>query len=989
MRSRATVVLVAIIAFFGINIAQSSELPQFPENWGDSTNNPQVLREYLSSQKIEALKRAWEMEARFGKPLAGQEDYDVSYYKLEMSIDVGTQQVDGRVTMRATALINGFSTVIVNFTEYLTVDAISVGGTPVTINHLGWEIHVVLPTPISAGEQFEIVIDYSGNPQESGSWGFWYGSHGAGVPVVSTLSEPYFAQTWWPCKDRPDDKADSVDIIVETRADLFVSSNGILREVVDNGATKTYHWHEAYPITTYLVSLAISDYAHFREWYTYGPTDADSMPVDYYPYPELLEDAQTYWTTLPMIIDLFAEKYGEYPFVEEKYAMTHFSWGGAMEHQTNTSATEQPFGFDLFLIAHELAHQWWGDYITIQDWGHIWLNEGFATYSEAILAEEIGGIELYHEYMSYEQYWWDGTIYVYETGDPYEILHSRVYAKGAWVLHMLRGMVGDQDFFDILHAYYNDPSVAHGDATTEEFRDIAESVCGRELDTFFDQWIYDEFYPKYEYGYLQDPATYDVHGFVTQVQPWRPMFAMPIQFLVNYEDQTSEVIVVENNQRDQTFQFDLDRPISEIVFDPDNYILDSATQYSGLYVARDDFTIDDAGGNGNARPDPGESNVELTVTLTNRGVSLSDMSVTGGTIHPEITFSQDTFVPGAVAHGEQFSNVGTPFILSVDESMPPSIVDILLTVSAFGGTQTYVDTLRIHVGAPQTLIVDDDEGVSTDYARYFTDIFDSIKVPYMVWAKESLATPPPDTLTEYPVTIWLTGDHRPEMLTTDDVISLTTFLDAGGRALITGQDIAENLSSSPDATFLSDYLYIEFHPGPTPMLIAEGVDGDPISDGQWFALGGAGGAANQNSPDELLPISPRAKHIYTYYNSDDIAAVRVRGENYRVVFCGFGMEAIADGIPGFTKRCEVFDKMYAWLTEEEGGYVPGDINCDTEVSPLDVVELVNYVFRDDPTIAMSDAMDVNADCTVNPMDVVFMVNFVYKELGTLQPGCAE
>ncbi len=1007
MYSRVMVVLVALIAFLGINTAESSEWPQLPENWGDSTNNPTVLHEYLAGEKIKSWERMTEMEMRFGKPLAGQEDYDVSYYKLEMSVDVDNQQVDGRVTMRATALVDGFTTAFVNLTEYLTVDAISVDGAPVTINHWGWEIHVDLPAPANSGDEFEIVIDYSGNPQEFGRWGFWYSSHGAGVPVVSTLSEPYFAQTWWPCKDRPDDKADSVDIIVETRADLFVSSNGILREVVDNGATKTYHWHEQYPITTYLVSLAISNYAHFREWYTYGPTDSDSMPVDYYPYPEYLEDAMANWTVTPMLIEILADRFGEYPFVDEKYAMTHFSWGGAMEHQTNTSATEQPFGFDLFLVGHELAHQWWGDYITIQDWGHIWLNEGFATYSEALIAEALAGTGLYRQYMDALQYWYGGTIYVYDISSPWEILHIREYHKGAWVLHMLRGVVGDEDFFNILKAYYNDPSVAHGDATTEEFRDIAESVCGRELDAFFDQWIYDELYPKYEYGFVQDPATYDVQGFITQVQPWRPVFEMPIQLQVNYQDQTSEIVVVENTQRDQTFAIDLDKPIfavtharsgsdadtglnpSGIVFDPYNYILDSAKQYSGLYVQREGFEIDDATGNGNGRPDPGESNVELTLTLKNRGVNLTDMTVTVSTVHPEIVLTQETFYPGAVAHGELFSNSDSPVVMDVDESMPPTIVDLMITVSAFGGTQSYTDTLKIHVGPPQALIVDDDQGVPSDYARYFTRIFDSIRVPYMVWVKEESLTPPPDTLQGYPMAIWLTGDRRSEVLTAEDVTSLTAFLDAGGRALVTGQDIAEALTGSPDETLLTNYFHVEYQPGPTPMLIAEGIEGDPISDGQWFALGGAGGAANQNSPDRLLPLSPRAKPIYTYYNSNDIAAVRVRGDGYRVVFCGFGMEAIADGLPGFTKRSAVFDKMYTWLMAEEGAYLPGDVNSDSDVSPLDVVEIVNYVFRGDPDVPLCDAMDVNGDCTTNPIDVMILVSYVYKSLGTLEIGCAE
>jgi len=206
--------------------------------------------------------------------------------------------------------------------------------------------------------------------------------------------------------------------------------------------------------------------------------------------------------------------------------------------------------------------------------------------------------------------------------------------------------------------------------------------------------------------------------------------------------------------------------------------------------------------------------------------------------------------------------------------------------------------------------------------------------------------------------------------------------------LLTGQDIAEDLSDDADSTFLLDYLHVRYVSG-MPQLLAFGVPDDPIGDGHTLPLGGSGGAANQNSPDKLEPVDATAKTCYTYYGGGD-AGVRVTSGDYKAVFISFGLEAIANGLPGYTKREIVLASIFAWLLDEGPDYIPGDLDGDELVNPLDVQYMVNTVYKSAgaPPNGINSA-DVNGDCSVTPLDVSVLVWFVYKSQGSLVPGCVE
>jgi aminopeptidase N len=553
--------------------------------WADQAQdvNPAEMHRVMGAAKAAALQHKRMIPAVLPAAVViDQGGFDATYHNLNLRVDEVTKLIYGEVSMRARARVDGFQYPTLNFTNGLTTDSVRSFGRPVTWTHASGFLYITLDSIYNTGDEFEVTVYYWGHPPEGGFQGFAFGSHGSPVvPIISTLSEPYLAQSWWPCKDTPSDKADSVDVRVRVNSSFYAVSNGVLRDSIGNGdGTTTYVWHEQYPITTYLVSLAITNYSRFDRWYHYGPGGTDSMPVRFYSYPEKLSTALTSWPIAVDQIAYYAATFGEYPFIAEKYGMAHFTWGGAMEHQTVTSATAGSFGFDQYLICHELSHQWWGDMITCRNWNHIWMNEGFASYSEALWAEHLGGTTSYRNYMAGMNYFSGGRIYIDDTTSVGNIFSSRVYDKGAWVLHMLRGVIGDAAFFATLRAYYDDPRYKWKDIITEEFRDLAESISGVNLHDFFNDWIYGYYYPRYAYSFVSEPKApsgYKVYVHLRQYQTTDPLvFHLPVQIKIEGLGGVYSIERVWNTQREQDYVFDFAAVPAMISIDPNNWILDNA-----------------------------------------------------------------------------------------------------------------------------------------------------------------------------------------------------------------------------------------------------------------------------------------------------------------------------------------------------------------------------------------------------------------------------
>ena len=513
-----------------------------------------------SSAKIRQFENTQDFNYR-GSHL--QTSYDVNYYELELDLYPETKTILGKVSIDLTILSDSARTIEFDLSNHLNISSLSGKEGPLTYFHQNDKIAVDLGSYLYGGEKATILINYNGTPQ-TGSFNF---DTRNGHPMIWSLSQPFGARDWWPCKDVPADKADSARISLTVPDGIIAASNGTLIEEFSNGGRRSFVWKEKYPITTYLISVAAHPYVVEQEKFPHG--ESDTMDILHFIFPDHYENVVEDYRITTEMLSLFSDLFGPYPFLDEKYGHAEFPWGGGMEHQTISSM----LGPYEYLIAHELAHQWWGDMITCEDFHHIWLNEGFATYAEALWAEHKYGKEAYSNRMESNAWLGEGSIYVPDLSDEGRIFSGALsYDKASWVLHMLRHVIGDEAFFRVLKSY-GSSSKRYGVATTEFFREICENETAMNLEKFFDQWVYKSGHPIYAYEYSseENEGRYKLELTIAQDQAY-PVFKMPLDLLFLFEDRDS-LIVVQNNELVQRYTFEFEREIKEIIIDPENWVL--------------------------------------------------------------------------------------------------------------------------------------------------------------------------------------------------------------------------------------------------------------------------------------------------------------------------------------------------------------------------------------------------------------------------------
>lgn len=560
--------------------------------------------EYCVEGKTNLYQKSINNRFSKGSRYPGDSKIDVNYYKLNLDIDVTyeyeisnplvvkylNKKVNGITTIKAKATENGLLRAKIDLQNALITDSVFVNNVKTTFIHTAAVIDLDLLKSYSLNEQFTLTIYYHGTPGSSGFGSFTFGFHTPpGLkqePAVWSLSEPFGASDWFPCKDNPADKADSSDVWI-TAPKYFTSvSNGILEAKIEGATTNTYKWKSRYPIANYLISIALANYEHYKNNFNYGGTSP--MPVDHYVYPEYNTAAnKLLMDDTIFMLDLFTQKFGPYPFLKEKYGHAMFGWGGGMEHQTISSMVNISSG----LTAHELAHQWFGDEITCQDWANIWLNEGFATFGALIYWEAKSGVPTYKSQIISTMNSAKtavGSVWVQNPTTVGQIFNgARSYSKGGIILHMLRNIVGDVKFYNILRAYTSSIH-SYGNATTEGFQAIVETVTGEDFDYFFQQWVYGQKYPKYEFGWGVFPnpgakqnvaAGYTLKMNISQLinTPTPSYFTMPIDLKITFDDNTTEILRVTNNSQTQYYQFPYSKNITAVTFDPENGILKDLT----------------------------------------------------------------------------------------------------------------------------------------------------------------------------------------------------------------------------------------------------------------------------------------------------------------------------------------------------------------------------------------------------------------------------
>jgi aminopeptidase N len=538
---------------------------------------PQISKNINPNDFYEFERQNWIDKIIYETSMSEDTTFDVIHYEINLDIPLGLTFINGKVTCIFNSGMTDLSSVKLQLSNAFVIDSIT--GNTSQYSFANDTINITLDRNYNIGEQASVIIYYSGIPPVLNSTkGMRFETHGNNEPIIVTLSTPYLAHFWFPCKDGPGDKADSVyinitipDTVINGNP-LIATSNGILTGIEINQNKRTFKWKELYPIIPYYIMAAVSNYSHFQQ--TITNNFINSFPIDYYVFKEDSLTAVNGTVDMPDAMNLFIDKFGPYPFENEKYAMSQLGFYGAIENQTNTIQNNLSYNW-LFISVHELSHMWFGDAITCINWHHGWLNEGFATYCEALYAEHIGGFSYYKTYIGSLKYTQGGTVYLQDTSDPFNIFIPIIYDKGAWVLHMLRGVLGDNIFFDAINQYATDPRFQYGHASTEDFKEVCETVSGMDLNFFFDEWIYDEYYPTYTYQYSQDSLTNLLTLQINQTQGqigWRQIFEMPIKVKINYSGGV-DTITVWNDQVTAEYNIPLTAKVTSVQIDPDEWIL--------------------------------------------------------------------------------------------------------------------------------------------------------------------------------------------------------------------------------------------------------------------------------------------------------------------------------------------------------------------------------------------------------------------------------
>jgi len=508
--------------------------------------------------------------SNINKSNANSSNYDVKYYRLNIEVDPAVLYIKGDVTMHFVASQNNAGTIEMDLLNSLTVDSIKYNNANISFMQLTNDVlRIIFPTNLQIGILDSVQIFYQGTPTGGGFGSFITQAHN-GTPAMWTLSEPYGARDWWPCKQTLTDKADSIDFIITNPVAYIAASNGLLisRDTINSKTTS--HWRHRHPITAYLIAFAVTNYRIYSDYQVQG---TDSLEILNYVYPETYSTAVTQTPITADLIALFDSLFIPYPFKDEKYGHAQFGWGGGMEHQTMSFMVNFSFG----LVAHELAHQWFGDKVTCGTWQDIWLNEGFATYLTGLSYENIQ-----------PQFWsnWKssasnsatsaagGSVFVTDTTSVNSIFSSRLsYNKGAYLLHMLRWKMGDSAFFQGCRNYLNDPALAYGYAKTAQLKQHLEASSGLNLTEFLDDWYYGQGYPNYQVSYNQNGAATDINIKQTSSHSSVSFFEMPVPIYFQGPNGADTTIVLDHTFSGETFNVSIPFTITNATFDPEQWIL--------------------------------------------------------------------------------------------------------------------------------------------------------------------------------------------------------------------------------------------------------------------------------------------------------------------------------------------------------------------------------------------------------------------------------
>jgi len=511
-------------------------------------------------------------------------DFDTKRIALNLTIDVeGESLATSSAEIWAQSLTDMLTNATLNFVG-LNIDSVLVNGTLTSYTREDTGINqlllVDLDRPYNQGEEFRVKVFYHGIPEDALhiSENLTYVMN-----FVQSAWYPKGARYWFPCFDEPYDKF-TLGVTVTVPSTQLLVAPGALLSVDTVGENCVYRWEEEMPIAPYLVALqAAPNYVIVPDTFTLGEY---TVPIEHHVLQNDSLDATVDFSNVPQILNFYSQLFGIYPFYNDKYGFVYLrNWGWAIEYQTNVFWAIPIIGshYYEYIVAHETAHQWFGDAVTPVSWKDVWLNEGFATYCEALYADfwEEGGSS-YREYMRgimnyYLHHEGDPVGYPFPIYDPPDLWNATTYEKGACVLHMLRYLLGDYQFFSMLKEYYE--TYKYKNASTEDLVEIAQNYYGGHLDWFFDEWVFKAGHPVYEGVWYSAPggiSPYKIILDLEQVQDTDtlvPVFKMPLQLALIKADSETTIVTFWDSLKMQSETLNLNFIPDKLVLDPYDWVL--------------------------------------------------------------------------------------------------------------------------------------------------------------------------------------------------------------------------------------------------------------------------------------------------------------------------------------------------------------------------------------------------------------------------------
>lgn len=521
----------------------------------------------------------------YANSLMGQ--YDVHFYFLDLNIERNSTVISGLTTIGANILSNNLDTFCFELNSNLIIDSVMIFNQSLAVSRAGNISYAIFPSAIGLNQNIYVKIFYHGDAALVGGSAIGDGfttdtSPSWGNSVTWSLSQPYSAYEWFPCKQYLQDKADSAWVYVTTDNQNKVGSNGTLQGIDSLANNKVrYRWQTNYIIDYYLISVAVAKYVDYTIYAHPTSLSGDSVKIVNYVYnnPNTLTAFKEDIDSMALVLEYYSDLFGLYPFYQEKYGHSMAPLGGGMEHQTMTTIGNLG---SFSTNSHELMHQWFGDHVTCKTWKDIFINEGFASYGEYLAYEHFRSWNEAQIKMAdvHDNVLMDPNAMVYftDTTDVNRIFDSRLtYDKGSAVIHTLRFILGDSLFFNGLKQFQTQYSFST--ASIDDLKSSLEASSGINLSNYFSQWLYGEGYPIYSGEFYSNGTTLFLKVAHTTSSTLTPLFKTPLEIKCSGPNGDT-IILVEITQNSNTFMIPLSKTINALTIDPNNWILNKSQQFS-------------------------------------------------------------------------------------------------------------------------------------------------------------------------------------------------------------------------------------------------------------------------------------------------------------------------------------------------------------------------------------------------------------------------